>query len=207
MEALSEQNSPDWLGLPNNAEQVLLASVAHNLVINLLKMHQLDEELAYSYGEAKGKLVEDERHGGLAGWDPKLPAAPQENGGEHQGRALQVALASWSPWKRDNLYNLTRRFFKSEVNFGLKLLQSVRLDLEDMATITSKTQTNHHRSSLQLVLLVCFVQFSEVTRFARLLPAPSLDSCRHGPHSRQGGEGQGGGADQGQDSGRRKGGG
>ena len=56
VEALSEQNSPDWLGLPNNAEQVLLASVAHNLVINLLKMHQLDEELAYSYGEAKGKL-------------------------------------------------------------------------------------------------------------------------------------------------------
>ena len=49
MEALSEQNSPDWLGLPNNAERVLLASAAHNLVMKLLKMQQLheDEELAY----------------------------------------------------------------------------------------------------------------------------------------------------------------
>ena len=65
VEALTDQNSPDWLGLPNNAEkvffqfvlryisqsffQVLLASSAHDLVINLLKMQQLDEdeELAY----------------------------------------------------------------------------------------------------------------------------------------------------------------
>ena len=45
------------------------------------------------------------------------------------------------------MLNLDYRFFEREVNFGLKLLQSVRLDLEDVAAITSggKKQTNHHR--------------------------------------------------------------
>ena len=59
VEALSEQSSLYWLGLPNNSKRVLLASAAHDLVINLLKMQQLheDEELAYSDGEAKGELV------------------------------------------------------------------------------------------------------------------------------------------------------
>ena len=43
------------------------------------------------------------------------------------------------------------RFFEPEVNFGLKLLQSVRLDLEDVAAITSrgKKQTNQHRALIQ----------------------------------------------------------
>ena len=49
VEALEDQTSPDWLGLPNNAERVLLAQSGHDLVIKLLKMQQLDEddELAY----------------------------------------------------------------------------------------------------------------------------------------------------------------
>ena len=49
VEQLEDQTSPDWLGLPNNAERVLLAQRGHELVIKLLKMQQLDEddELAY----------------------------------------------------------------------------------------------------------------------------------------------------------------
>ena len=40
------------------------------------------------------------------------------------------------------------RFFEREVNFGVKLLGTVRQDLEDVVAITSsgKKQTNHHRS-------------------------------------------------------------
>ena len=79
VEALTDQNSPDWLGLPNNAEkvvflailifnlisinmiQVLLASSAHDLVINLLKMQQLDEdeELAYRWLKLSSLLILD----------------------------------------------------------------------------------------------------------------------------------------------------
>ena len=45
-------------------------------------------------------------------------------------------------------FYLYRRFFEREVNFGVKLLQTVRQDLEDVVAITSsgKKQTNHHRS-------------------------------------------------------------
>ena len=45
----------------------------------------------------------------------------------------------------------TGRFFEREVNFGLKLLQTVRLDLEDVAAIvqSGKKQTNHHRALIQ----------------------------------------------------------
>ena len=40
------------------------------------------------------------------------------------------------------------RFFEREVNFGVKLLSTVRQDLEDVVAITSsgKKQTNHHRA-------------------------------------------------------------
>ena len=59
VEQLEDQTSPDWLGLPNNAERVLLAQRGHDLVINLLKMQQLDEddELAYRYCKNKLKHI------------------------------------------------------------------------------------------------------------------------------------------------------
>ena len=50
VEQLEDQTSPDWLGLPINAERVLLAQRRHDQVIKLLRMQQLDEddeELAY----------------------------------------------------------------------------------------------------------------------------------------------------------------
>ena len=45
------------------------------------------------------------------------------------------------------------RFFEREVNFGVKLLQSVRQDLEDVVAITSsgKKQTNHHRALIAML--------------------------------------------------------
>ena len=142
MEALSDQNSPDWLGLPNNAERVLLASAAHDLVINLLKIQQLDEdeELAYSDGEVKGDAVE-----GRPAWMRAMEA--------HSSAWLAGLPNTLQPLRRtvENIKDPLYRFFEREVNFGLKLLQSVRLDLEDVAAITSgsKKQTNHHRALIQ----------------------------------------------------------
>ena len=51
-DSVSLRTTPDWLGLPNNAERVLLANTGHAIVIKLLKMQQMDEEddeLAYRY--------------------------------------------------------------------------------------------------------------------------------------------------------------
>ena len=47
--SLADKQSPDWLGLPNNAETVLLTNLGKSVIVKLLKMQQLDEdeELAY----------------------------------------------------------------------------------------------------------------------------------------------------------------
>ncbi|RMX44013.1 hypothetical protein pdam_00012965 [Pocillopora damicornis] len=49
-EALPDAQSPSWLGLPNNAEKVLLTTQGQDMVTKLLKMQMLsdDDELAYS---------------------------------------------------------------------------------------------------------------------------------------------------------------
>ena len=49
IDALPDKQSPDWLGLPTNAETVLLTNLGKATIIKLLKMQQLDEdeELAY----------------------------------------------------------------------------------------------------------------------------------------------------------------
>ncbi|GBP97609.1 Dynein heavy chain, cytoplasmic [Eumeta japonica] len=50
IEELSDRQTPSWLGLPNNAEKVLLTTQSSDLVSKLLKMQQLEdeEELAYN---------------------------------------------------------------------------------------------------------------------------------------------------------------
>jgi len=139
VEQLADQTSPDWLGLPNNAERVLLAQRGHDLVIKLLKMQQLDEdeELAYTDSESQAGVVE-----GRPAWMKTLHSSSSS--------WLQLLPSSLTPLKRtvENIKDPLYRFFEREVNFGVKLLQTVRQDLEDVVAITSsgKKQTNHHRS-------------------------------------------------------------
>merc|ERR1712242_218437 len=158
VEQLEDQTSPDWLGLPNNAERVLLAQRGHDLVINLLKMQQLDEddELAYSDASSETGVVEGRPawmrtlHSSSSGWLSLLPA-------------------SLTPLKRtvENIKDPLYRFFEREVNFGVKLLGTVRQDLDDVVAITSsgKKQTNHHRS-LIATLTKGMIPASWVTDFS-----------------------------------------
>lgn len=139
VEQLEDQTSPDWLGLPNNAERVLLAQRGHELVIKLLKMQQLDEddELAYSDATSETGTVE-----GRPAWMRTLHASSSS--------WLSMLPTSLTPLKRtiENIKDPLYRFFEREVNFGVKLLSTVRQDLEDVVAITSsgKKQTNHHRA-------------------------------------------------------------
>ena len=76
-------------------------------------------------------------------------------------RAMEANTSGWlrllppsiTPLKRtvENIKDPLYRFFEREVDFGLKLLQAVRLDLEDVAAIiqSGKKQTNHHRALIQ----------------------------------------------------------
>jgi len=146
VEQLVDQTSPDWLGLPNNAERVLLAQRGHDLIIKLLKMQQLDEddeELAYSDSKTDNAGVIE----GRPAWMKTLHTSSSE--------WLAMLPTALSPLKRtvENIKDPLYRFFEREVNFGVKLLMSVRQDLEDVVAITSsgRKQTNHHRSLIAML--------------------------------------------------------
>merc|ERR1712241_455006 len=120
------------------------AQRGHDLVINLLKMQQLDEddELAYSDASSETGVVE-----GRPAWMKTLHSSSSS--------WLQLLPTSLTPLKRtvENIKDPLYRFFEREVNFGVKLLQSVRQDLEDVVAITSsgKKQTNHHRALIAML--------------------------------------------------------
>jgi len=145
IESLADRQTPSWLGLPNNAEKVLLTTRGTDLVGKLLKMQQLedDDELAYSVEEGLDQTHEKEGdgrpswmrtlHNSASTWLQLLP------------KSLQILRRTVENIK-DPLY----RYFEREVNSGAKLLQDVIHDLEDVVLICQgeKKQTNYHRSML-----------------------------------------------------------
>lgn len=147
IENLTERQTPSWLGLPNNAEKVLLTTRGTDLVSKLLKMQQLedDDELAYSVEEPSEKVVSAQR---------------QEDGRPSWMKTLHNTAISWLELLPKNLVTLKRtienikdplyRYFEREVTMGAKLLQTVISDLNDVVLICQgeKKQTNHHRSML-----------------------------------------------------------
>lgn len=144
IEALADRQTPAWLGLPNNAEKVLLTNRGTDLIGKLLKMQQLedDDELAYSGDESVPKDAAniDGRpswmktlHNSAVTWMKLLP------------KSLQTLKRTVENIK-DPLY----RYFEREVNCGSKLLQDVIHDLNDVVLICQgeKKQTNYHRVML-----------------------------------------------------------
>ncbi|KAK7789348.1 hypothetical protein R5R35_002380 [Gryllus longicercus] len=145
IESLSDRQTPSWLGLPNNAEKVLLTTRGTDLVSKLLKMQELedDDELAYSPEEGLDQASEKQvdgrpswmrtLHNSASTWLNLLP------------RSLQTLRRTVENIK-DPLY----RYFEREVNSGARLLQDVIHDLEDVVLICQgeKKQTNYHRTML-----------------------------------------------------------
>jgi len=145
IENLTDRQTPSWLGLPNNAEKVLLTTRGTDLVSKLLKMQQLedDDELAYS--------VEDQEQSGVV---------RGEDGRPSWMKTLHNSATAWLELLPKNLQVLKRtvenikdplyRYFEREVTSGSRLLQTVILDLQDVVLICQgeKKQTNHHRSML-----------------------------------------------------------
>lgn len=139
VENLSARQSPSWLGLPNNAEKMLLLTRGTDLNAKLLKMQLLedDDEVVYPSDEHEAKREID----GRPAWM----------------RTLQNSASTWLRLVPQNLVSLRRtvenikdpmyRYFEREVNAAVKLLQIVRRDLEDAIQICKgeKKQTNFHR--------------------------------------------------------------
>ncbi|KAH8272313.1 hypothetical protein KR026_001468 [Drosophila bipectinata] len=148
IENLTDRQTPSWLGLPNNAEKVLLTTRGTDLVSKLLKMQQLedDDELAYS--------VEDQSEQSASA------VARSEDGRPSWMKTLHNSATAWLELLPKSLQVLKRtvenikdplyRYFEREVTSGARLLQTVILDLQDVVLICQgeKKQTNHHRSML-----------------------------------------------------------
>ncbi|GJQ76160.1 hypothetical protein Trydic_g1905 [Trypoxylus dichotomus] len=144
IEALADRQSPSWLGLPNNAEKVLLTTQGTDLVSKLLKMQQLedDDELAYTGDDASP--TDPAQIDGRPSWMKTL----------HNSALtwLQLLPKSLQTLKRtvENIKDPLYRYFEREVNCGSKLLLDVNHDLNDVILICQgeKKQTNYHRTML-----------------------------------------------------------
>jgi dynein heavy chain 1 len=145
IEALSDKQSPVWLGLPDTAENVLLTQQGTKTKMKLMRMQQIDDE----DDDASGTVAQPETEAGggnqlkdgrpswmktlgtlVKGWMGKLPKS--------------LALLKRS---RENIKDPLFRYFDREVKLGSSILNVVRADLEEIEEICSgeKRQTNHHR--------------------------------------------------------------
>lgn len=147
IENLSDRQTPSWLGLPNNAEKVLLTTHGTDLVSKLLKMQQLedDDELAYNPDEgAVDASLQNVQEDGRPSWMIVLCNSATS--------WLELLPKSLPTLKRtvENIKDPLYRYFEREVNSGAKLLTVVISDLQDVLLICKgeKKQTNHHRTML-----------------------------------------------------------
>ncbi|XP_038118676.1 dynein heavy chain, cytoplasmic isoform X2 [Culex quinquefasciatus] len=145
IEALADRQTPSWLGLPNNAEKVLLTTRGTDLISKLLKMQQLedDDELAYSNDESLD-AVQTRQEDGRPSWMKTL-----HNSALTWLELLPKQLATLRRTV-ENIKDPLYRYFEREVSSGAKLLQTVVSDLQDVVFICQgeKKQTNYHRTML-----------------------------------------------------------
>lgn len=129
IESLSDRQTPAWLGLPNNAEKVLLTTRGTDLISKLLKMQQLedDDELAYSVDDSSSTDVT--QIDGRPSWMKTL-----HNSGNTW---LQLMPKTLQTLRRtvENIKDPLYRFFEREVNSASKLLEDVIHDLNDVVLI------------------------------------------------------------------------
>uniref|UniRef100_A0A7G3AJ29 Putative dynein heavy chain and region d6 of dynein motor n=1 Tax=Lutzomyia longipalpis TaxID=7200 RepID=A0A7G3AJ29_LUTLO len=146
IEGLADRQTPSWLGLPNNAERVLLTTRGTDLISKLLKMQQLedDDELAYSSADESLDLTQMKQEDGRPSWMKTL-----HNSASSWLELLPKSLATLRRTV-ENIKDPLYRYFEREVASGAKLLQTVISDLQDVVLICQgeKKQTNHHRSML-----------------------------------------------------------
>ncbi|KHJ84910.1 hypothetical protein OESDEN_15369 [Oesophagostomum dentatum] len=125
------EHLPAWLGLPNNAEKVLLTLRGETMLRNLLKVS--DDELAFSGdGEKEAKPQ----------WMAQL--------GELAQQWLKLLPKDINRMKRtvDNIKDPLFRFFEREINLGAQLLRDIRHDLEEILAVcrAERKQSNETRA-------------------------------------------------------------
>lgn len=148
IEALADRQTPSWLGLPNNAEKVLLTTRGTDLISKLLKMQQLEDDDELAYSSQQDESLTDKA------------SLPQEDSRPAWIKVLHNSALTWLELLPKSLQTLRRtvenikdplyRYFEREVSSCAKLLQTVVSDLQDVLLICQgeKKQTNYHRQML-----------------------------------------------------------
>ncbi len=135
VDALPDRQTPTWLGLPANAERLILAQQGRALVSKLLRMQSIEEDAA---AEAAAGASADTR--------PAWIRALEKAVGEYtQLLPAKLALMERSAEK---VKNPLFRCFEREVRTGARLLEKIRRDLRDVlqACQGALKLTNHLRT-------------------------------------------------------------
>uniref|UniRef100_A0A1A8G9X4 Cytoplasmic dynein 1 heavy chain 1 n=2 Tax=Nothobranchius TaxID=28779 RepID=A0A1A8G9X4_9TELE len=141
VEMLPDTQTPSWLGLPSNAEKVLLTTQGTDMMGKMLKVQMLEDEDDLAYETEK-----KERTSSTSDTQPAWM------------RTLHTTASNWlqlmpqmvNPLKRtvENIKDPLFRFFEREVKMGGTMLQEVRQNLSDVVHVCEgkKKQTNYLRT-------------------------------------------------------------
>ncbi|XP_028677485.1 cytoplasmic dynein 1 heavy chain 1 isoform X2 [Erpetoichthys calabaricus] len=141
VEMLPDTQTPSWLGLPPNAEKVLLTTQGIDMISKMLKMQMLEDEDDLAY-ETEKKQRTNSTSDGQPAWMRTLHTTACN--------WLQLIPQSLNHLKRtvENIKDPLFRFFEREVKMGARMLQDVRQDLSDVVQVCEgkKKQTNYLRT-------------------------------------------------------------
>ncbi|KAK0566065.1 dynein heavy chain [Tilletia horrida] len=143
VQALPDQQPPQWLGLPPTAERVIASAQGVALLNKLVRMRQLadDDETVTTAAPNGG---EQEQITAQPAWMKALKTNAEE--------WLKTLPESLSALKTDaeSMTNSLYRFWSRETRSGQMLLKTVQDDLKEVIAVCAGTarQTNHNRSLL-----------------------------------------------------------
>ncbi|TRY63473.1 hypothetical protein TCAL_02090 [Tigriopus californicus] len=148
---LPEKQAPTWLGLPANAEKVMLIKFGQELLNNLERMNQID-------------LEEDDDQLAFSDDQPKKSEETSVSFGPAWFRLLSQSLQKWLTMVPVSLPEIQRsaetvrdplfRYIDREIYVGKKVLNIVLTDLNYLNDIGrgERKQTNHYQNlGLELV--------------------------------------------------------
>lgn len=157
IESLDQSShSPSWLGLPPNAQRVILFNLGQNIIRKLLRLQALEDE--------DEVLVTISQRAGDSSADSSLVS--ELSGGDVRPtymKTLAEDVQSWLEYLPDRLEPMKRtagnikdplfRFFERELNCASNLLNDLRRDLNELQLICDPEkrvkQTNYNREMVE----------------------------------------------------------
>lgn len=145
----ADTESPLWLGLPENAELLLLTKKGQGMLQKLFKLQatMIDEDIGPDEEEESDQKKD-------------ISTTETNHSEDHRPswmRSLRVSIENWKKILPETVASLVRsaesvknplfRFFEREIEIGSKLLSAVHTDLDDLIRICEGNlkQTNHTR--------------------------------------------------------------